>query len=162
MKRIETGGFIFEFNDVLDAFVFDEADAAKPTYHGATMLKAVDILVECEDRWFFIEVKNFHDPTLYDQEGGENFLRETLKYKFRDTYLYRHAENKITKPIIYVCLLANLENALCTRMCKSLSVELPINKPTTRWQLELAQGCIVLNVDRWNQNFKQWQVHPVT
>ncbi|HBT75668.1 MAG TPA: hypothetical protein DEB39_01805 [Planctomycetaceae bacterium] len=161
MKRIEAGGYLFEFRDVLDAFVFDETDDTKPTYHGATVLKAVDILVESENLWYFIEVKDFHDPAQYDRGDGVHELRKKLKYKFRDTYLCRHAENKITKPIIYICLLANLENALCTQMQKVLSYELPVRKPTPRWQFELAKGCIVLNVERWNTNFSKWPVHPV-
>jgi hypothetical protein len=160
MKRVESGGFVFEFNDVLDAFVFDETDVAKPTYHGATVLKAVDILVEEEKCWYFIEVKDFHDPTQYEQDVCEKHLRETLKYKFRDTYLYRHAENKITKPIIYVCLLANMENALCSRMGKTLSYELPTNKPTIRWQIELTQACFVLNIKCWQHNFPKWLIYP--
>lgn len=161
MIRIESGGFVFEFHDVLDAFVFDETDVAKPTCHGATALKAVDILVECVDRWFFIEVKDFHDPARYEQGEGEKHLREKLKYKFRDTYLYRHAEKKIDKPIVYVCLLDNMENALCTKIRKSLFCELPVGKPTPRWKFELAQGCIVLNGDRWNKNFPAWPVRRV-
>ena len=161
MKRIVSGGFIFEFRKVLDAFVFDETDSTKATYHGATALKAVDILVECEDRWFFIEVKDFDDPKQYNQGDSAKHLREKLKYKFRDTYLYRHAENKITKPITYICLLANLPNAHCVQMCKNLSYELPTGKPTSRWQLELAQGCIILNVKRWNIIFPDWPIRPV-
>jgi len=159
MKRIESGGFVFEFHEVLDAFVFDETDVTKPTYHGATALKAVDILVENEDNWFFIEVKDFHDPAQYVQDDCEKALRETLKYKFRDTYLYRYAENKITKPIVYICLLANLENALCSRMSKTLSYELPIRKPTPRWKIELVHACIVLNVKRWQHNFPKWVIY---
>ena len=163
MKRIETGGFIFEFNDVLDAFVFDEADAAKATYHGVShALQAVDILVESADRWYFIEVKDFRKLGQHNQVFNENDLRKKLKYKFRDTYLYRHAEGKITKPIVYICLLAHLDNALCAKMHKDLSIELPIGRPTLRWNTELAQGCIVLNVDRWNQNFMQWQIRPIS
>ena len=133
----------------------------KPTYHGATSLKAVDILAEGEEHWYYIEVKNFYDPALYGQDCSEKQLREILKYKFRDTYLYRYAENKIAKPIIYICLLVNLENPLCTRMRKTLLNELPIGRPTPRWQFELVQNCIVVNIDRWNKNFPNWPVHHV-
>lgn len=161
MKRIETGGYLFEFRDVLDAFIFDETDVTKPTYHGATVLKAVDILVESENHWYFIEVKNFHDPAQYGHKDGVHDLRKKLKYKFRDTYLYRHAENRIAKPIIYVCLLANLENATSMQMKDVLSRELPVGKPTPRWQCELARGCVVLNVKRWKINFPKWPIHPV-
>ena len=45
MKIVEADGFEFRFEDALDAFVFDETDSTKPTFHGAPM-KGVDIVAE--------------------------------------------------------------------------------------------------------------------
>ena len=33
MKIVEADGFEFRFEDALDAFVFDETDSTKPTFH---------------------------------------------------------------------------------------------------------------------------------
>ena len=54
MKNIEIimDGFRLAFNDVIDAFIFDEKDSAKSTFHGVPM-KCVDIIVEDEKYYYF-------------------------------------------------------------------------------------------------------------
>ena len=110
--RMTVDGFDFDFMDAIDAFVFDEKDKNLPTYHGLShAMKAVDIIVELENDYLFIEVKDFYSPDDYEKGDCFNHLRNVLKYKYRDTFLYRWAERKIDKPVRYICLLA-LENAL--------------------------------------------------
>ena len=115
-------------------------------------MKAVDIIVELENDYLFIEVKDFFSPEEY--QGKEHFkhLKEVLKYKYRDTFLYRWAEQKVDKPIHYLCLLT-LENALISRMNKAIRLELPWGKPVTRWKRPIVDRCVVLNEARWNKNF---------
>jgi len=164
-------GFTFDFTDAIDAFVFDEKDKSKSTYHGAPM-KAVDILVELDNAYLFIEMKDFHDPDTYNIQAtveGEDmrkvrdsfkWLKNYLKYKYRDSYLYRHAEQKVDKPIHYICLLS-FDNALNNAMQKALKKELPMGRSSPRWKTTLVESCQVLNIDRWNQNFPKWPAHKV-
>lgn len=156
--RVETDGFSFDFTDALEAFVFDEQDKAKSTYHGQPM-KAVDILAEFEEASVYVEIKDFHAPERYDpvlgKEGGFNCLKTRLKYKYRDSYLYRYAEDRVEKPIHYICLL-NFDNALNTRMQKALRRELPLGKASLRWKREIVRSCQVVNLERWNRNFPKW------
>lgn len=168
MKVVEADGFRFEFDDALEAFVFDEKDKAKVTYHGAPM-KGVDLVAEFEDAYIFVEIKDYDEQDIYDalvfaseQEKTEKqksfkWLKNYLKYKFRDSYLYRHAEDKVDKPIHYVCLLT-FDNALNSRMKKSLAQELPVGKKSSRWNKTLVQSCQVVNMDKWNENFPKWPV----
>ena len=141
--RVEVDGFSFNFKGALDAFVFDEEDSSKPTFHGQHM-KAVDIVAEFDDFYLFVEVKDFYDPDSYESDSGENDvvisplrgfarLKEILKYKYRDSYLYRHAENKVEKPIDYICLL-NLSDDLNGRMQKALGSELPVGKGISKME----------------------------
>ena len=120
-------------------------------------MKAVDIIVELEETYLFIEVKNFHDPSSYHDSESFNYLRESLKYKYRDTYLYRLAEKKLDKPVRYLCLLT-LENPLISRMNKEMRIQLPVGMPVARWKDTLVDTCSVLNVERWNHNFPKWPV----
>jgi len=166
MKLENVDGFSFDFTDALDAFVFDEKDKSKPTYHGQPM-KAVDILVELESAYLYIEIKDFDDPNAYDaklfnddedlkkKKDGFKWLKNYLKYKYRDSYLYRHAEQKVDKPIHYICLLT-FDNALNTTMQKALRKELPVGKASNRWNQELVNSCQVVNLDKWNQHFPKW------
>lgn len=168
MKVVEADGFEFRFTDALDAFVFDEKDCTKSTFHGAPM-KGVDIVAEFEEAYVYVELKDYDDPSIYDVIGASTdeekrsrqdsfkWLKNYLKYKFRDSYLYRHAEQKVEKPIHYVCLIA-FYNALNSRMQKSLKQELPVGKVSRRWVHALAKSCHVVNLDKWKENFPKWPV----
>ena len=168
---VESGGYSFDFNEALNAFIFDETDKRKATFHGAPM-KAVDILVELEKNYLFIEVKNYEDvaefqksaeddaDTIKKKHDHQKWLKNYLKYKFRDSYLYRHAEGKVDKPIHYLCLI-NFDNALNHALNNNLRRELPVGKPTRRWLYKLAESCQVLNVAQWNDSFPKWQVKQI-
>jgi len=157
--RMTIDGFDFEFEDAIDAFVFDETDKDLPNYHGLShAMKAVDLIVELENDYLFIEVKDFYDPDEYQDSSYFNHLRKSLKYKYRDTFLYRWAENKIDKPIRYLCLLT-LDNALISRMNKEIQKQLPVGRPISRWEQPIAQSSVVVNIERWNNNFPKWPVH---
>lgn len=167
MKEVETDGFKFSFTDALEAFVFDEKDRTKPFFHGAPM-KGVDIVAEFEDAYVYIELKDYDDSSSYDVVNTDNddtrahfkWLKNYLKYKYRDTYLYRHAEQKVDKPIHYVCLIT-FDNALNSRMQKALKRELPVGKASLRWVQSIATSCQVLNINRWNENFPKWPVSRI-
>ena len=168
MKVVAADGFEFQFTDALDAFVFDEKDRSKPTFHGAPM-KGVDIVAEFDEAYVYMELKDYDDPSIYDVRNAANdeqkkarqdsfkWLKNYLKYKFRDSYLYRHAEQKVDKPVHYVCLLT-FENALNGHMQKSLKQELPVGKASSRWVQSLATSCHVVNLQKWNENFPKWPV----
>ena len=171
MKLENIDGFSFEFTDALDTFEFDEKDRANPHFHGQPM-KAVDIVVELAEAYLFVEMKDFDDPKIYntrdvmDEQDLKSkrdkfkWLKNYLKYKYRDSYLFRHAENKVDKPIHYICLLT-FENPLNEIMQKTLRRELPVGKASRRWQRELVKSCYVVNVEKWNQNFPKWRVTQV-
>ena len=169
MKVVQADGFEFRFEDALDAFVFDETDSKKPTFHGAPM-KGVDIVAEFAEAYVYVELKNYpsshnifdatNDCKECSRQSGFNHLKSYLKYKFRDTYLYRHAEQKVEKPIRYICLI-NFEDAVNDRMQQALEEELPVGKASPRWVKALALSCLVVNLDKWNKNFQKWPVKRI-
>jgi len=166
--KIEMDGFSFDFSDAIDAFIFDEKDESKATYHGLPM-KSVDIIVELASAYLFVEMKDFDNPELYKELSADNadvnkekhgnfqWLKNYLKYKYRDSYLFRHAEDKVDKPIYYICLLT-FDNVLNNVMQKSLSQELPVGLASKRWKKAIVENCQVVNVVKWNKNFPQWPV----
>lgn len=159
--RIEVDGFEFDFTDAIDVFVFDEKDKTKPMYHGLShAMKAVDLIVELQTAYLFVEVKDFHSPEDYKGHDHFNHLQEILKGKYRDSWLYRWAESKVDKPIYYLCLLT-LENALVSRMHKEMQKQLPPGKPVSRWKRAIAENCVVLNLERWNSRFRAWPVSRI-
>jgi len=170
--RVDADGYTFNFQDAIAAFVFDEKDKTKPTFHGAPM-KAVDVVVELESTYLFIEIKHYDRPdeftvndnddieTQHQKNAHQKWLKNYLKYKFRDTFLYRYAEGKTDKPVHYLCLV-NFDHALNTWLKKNLRKELPVDKPSIRWKLKLAESCQVLNIEAWNTNFPKWPVKLIS
>lgn len=148
-------GFDFSFNEeVISAFIFDEKSSGLSTTHSLLhCMKAVDLIIERQKEYLFVEVKNLA-LSSYDYGANRpfNHLIEALKYKFRDTFLYRYAEKKLDKPIRYVCLI-ELDSALLTRIEKELRLQLPDKRKVSRWQQSLAESVSVVNSARWNKNF---------
>jgi len=168
--KIEVDGFSFNFTDAQNVFIFDEKDKNQPHYHGLSQaMKAVDIIVELANDYLFIEVKDFYAPDDYNflnvvddeqqkqRRGRFNHLREVLKHKYRDTWLYRWAENQINKPIRYLCLLT-LDNAQISVLNNELRGQLPIGNVGPRWHREIAKTCVVVNIKQWNHRFPKWPV----
>jgi len=172
--KVRADGFEFEFPDALDAWVFDEKDPSKPTFHGLShAMKAVDLVVELPNDTLFIEVKDFHAPDDYnfkaaltdktctERRQALNHLRQVLVHKHRDTWLYRWAERAPgtpEKPVRYLCVLT-LDNGLLGAVNKELNHALPKGQAGPRWQRELAQACVVLNPQRWNSVFPAWPLN---
>lgn len=168
--RIEADGFEFHFPDALDAFCFDEKDKTKSHFHGLShAMKAVDLVIELPTDYLFIEIKDFNAADDYnfkhaldaaqrkERQACFSHLRDVLKHKFRDSWLYRWSEGKIDKPIRYLCLLT-LDNALLSVMSQELRRQLPVGAAGPRWTGSLAQSCAVVNLERWNANFPRWPV----
>lgn len=159
--KIECDGFEFDFSDAKDLFIFDEKDKDRPNFHGLShAMKSVDLIAELEEYYLFVEVKDFHDPVSYEGNEHFNHLREVLKYKYRDTWLYRWAEGKTNKPIKFLCLL-ELEKGLISRMTKEIRKQLPLYACGPRWRNEISNGCAVLNLEIWNRRFTAWPVMRV-
>ncbi|MBF0562736.1 MAG: hypothetical protein HQL37_12095 [Alphaproteobacteria bacterium] len=159
--KVEIDGYKIDFTDAIDAFVFDERDESKEHFHKAPM-KAVDIIAEFEGAYVFVELKDYDEDTSHGSRykadrGSFNWLKKSLKYKFRDTYLFRYAEDKLNKPIHYICLLT-FDNALNSTMRKALAAELPVGIASKQWARTLAESCQVVNVEKWNRNFPKWPV----
>ncbi|NLK49085.1 MAG: hypothetical protein GX294_00375 [Candidatus Cloacimonetes bacterium] len=152
MKSVPCDGYIFDFPNALNAFKFDSTDKNDPYFHGAPM-KAVDMIVEFENEYVFIEIKEFYDRSKYeddrilesfdrkDNKSALNLLKESLKYKYRDSLLYRFAESKADKPIHYLCLL-NLKPSALYGIAKVLRKELPVGIPCARWKKPLAESLL--------------------
>ncbi len=89
MKVIEADGFKFDFTNAIDAFIFDETDTSKPTFHGAPM-KGVDIVVEFEEAYVYVEMKDYDDSAMYDVRGAttdDEKLERQKRFKWLKNYL---------------------------------------------------------------------------
>ena len=98
--KVDADGYSFDFADALDAFVFDEKDKSKPTFHGQPM-KAVDIIAEFQDLYIFVEIKQYDD--IKDYKTGFYVSFEVDGKKYEETILDPSSKHKLT-PYLYIYL----------------------------------------------------------
>ncbi|SET11345.1 hypothetical protein [Prevotella sp. kh1p2] len=151
--------FEFDIPQAIQLYKFDQSDKLSPNYHGVSVLKAVDVMIEMPEFYAFIEIKEYAKPEISNmlehkwmgKWSSTNWLKNNLLHKYRDTFLYRFCENKIDKKIKYICLL-NFDSALLSQFKNILKKEIPVgNKNTHRWSKVLLDQLIVTNADGWNR-----------
>ena len=130
-------------------------------------LKAVDWILELPDRIYFVEVKDPDDPEARRHNDDDNFLdgfqagrlTRDLAAKFRDTFLYEWACDRVDKPISYVVIVASmaLDDAQLLNRTDDLKRMLPIGTPAG-WSRAIAHGCSVFNIARWNGAFPDFRL----
>lgn len=156
MYRLTEGELEFVFEGVVRARKFDGPD------HGLThCMKAVDFIIEFQDKYLFVQVKDPQDSgTPEDRRRGwiETFtssnLDQAFKYKYRDSFLYEWGAGRGDKPIVYVVLITldTLDSALRLSRQDQLCRILPTGTPEP-WDRPIANGCVVLNIESWNRTF---------
>jgi len=155
---VHEGELQFHFSGAISAIKFDEQDANQSTFHGLShCMKAVDFIVEYEDYYLFIEIKDPPDSSRYATKADTNALIKVLVSKFRDSFLYQWCEGKLDKPIRYQCLV-ELDNAQTLYLMDALKRQLPIYGTPSRWKRKIASICSVTNQLRWNKTFHSMPV----
>ena len=135
--------------------------------HGLShCMKAVDFIVELPDRYLFIEFKDPQAPRstperrcCFIQKLQSGHLDETLKYKFRDSFLYEWASGRADKPIDYYVLCTGLDAAMLNTRTDTLKRNLPMNGPGGHpWPRPIAKSCAVFNIEMWNRHLPEYPI----
>lgn len=160
------GDLEMDIPDVVAGGKFDGAS------HGLSRcMKAVDFVIELEDRYLFIELKDPQHPHATEQSRSK-FIRKLsdgrldkeLKYKYRDSLLYEWASGRANKPIDYLVLIAldTLDDAQLLTRTDSLARNLPRRGPDGGpWRREIVRGCSVFNLESWNRMLPHFPVNRV-
>ena len=136
------------------------------TQHGLShCMKAVDWVVDLPERTCFVEVKDPEAPGARNFRQGGRFLQSflageltpSLVTKFRDSFLYEWACDRIDKPISFYVIVASetLDVAQLVTRTDDLKRRLPVGSPA-EWTRAMAQDCCVFNVAKWNEVFPQF------
>lgn len=137
--------------------------------HGLThCMKAVDFVVELEDRILFIEFKDPDDPTAvaerqqrFMEEFRSGALDNKLKAKYRDSFLYEWGSGRVSKPIYYLVLIGAtvLSEADLLARTDALRRQIPVLGPGDKpWKKPFVAGCAVMNIEAWNKALPQYPV----
>ena len=133
--------------------------------HGLShCMTAVDWILDMPERICFVEVKDPDDPRAKEHKNGDRFLQSflageltrKLTDKFRDSFLYEWASNRVDKPISYYVIVASdaLDDAQLLTRTDDLKRRLPVGTPAG-WTRAMAHDCCVFNVAKWNEVFPQ-------
>ncbi len=162
MKRMREGALELRIPEGVHAERMDDEKA-----HGLShCMKAVDFVVEEQDRVLFIEFKDPDHPHAKnkDRKKFEEFLQSgglvsDLVGKYRDSFLYRWAEGKGVERVVYCVLIAmeRLEKAQLLAMTDELKRRLPVQGPK-RWRRQIAVDAKVFNLASWNTYFARYPV----
>ena len=140
--------------------------------HGlAHCMKAVDFIVELDDRFLFIEFKDPQHPQGKDKNRNK-FMQEffagktdnDLKYKYRDSFLYEWASNRANKPIYYYVLIAmdTLTEADLLARTDELKRILPVEGPPSDiWKRSIVKGCTFFSIATWNKHLSSYPVKRI-
>ena len=166
MTLLTEGDLQIEFDDANSGRKFDDE------YGLSHCMKAVDFIVEFEDRYLFIEFKDPQHPRATADsrsEFVEDFKRgnldDDLKYKFRDSFLYEWASGRVDKPVYYFVLIAveDLNARDSTARTDALRREIPIYGPGSNpWIRPLVSDCATFNLESWNRRFPRYQVRRLS
>ena len=123
-----------------------------PATHGLShCMKAVDFIVEFPDSYLFVEIK---DPPSYEEYRGQvkrRGLVESLRYKFRDSFIYEWASDRANKPIDYFILITQMDRDLLGLVSDNLKKQIPVRvRRSIRWSRPLVNRFGVFNMDTWN------------
>ena len=143
-------------------------------HHGLShCMKAVDFIVELDDRMLFIEFKDPDDPTAIDHKNPAESISEFLSgkldadlyYKYRDSYLYEMASGRAKKPIYYLVLIGAkaLSDAELLARTDALKRKLPVSGVKGNpWKKPFVAGCAVMNLQAWNKNLLWYSASRVS
>ncbi|MEO5349261.1 MAG: hypothetical protein H7836_06420 [Magnetococcus sp. YQC-3] len=135
---------------------FDDAAS-----HGLShCMKAVDFIVDMDDRIYFIEFKDPDNPKAHHKERVKfvekcliGKIDSDLQTKYRDSWLYEFAEGRAKKPIFYLVLIAAsaLSKTELLVRTEALQRQIPVTGPGDRpWKKPFVAGCAVMNLAAWN------------
>lgn len=137
--------------------------------HGLShCMKAVDFILESKDKILFIEIKDPDNPKakpkdrkkFIEEFKSENLDRDLVR-KYRDSFLYEWACDKIKKPVHYLVLIAasGLTKADLLTRTDALKRKLPVPESAPdKWKKPLVTDCSVLNIVTWNKHIKHCRV----
>lgn len=162
---------------MLDTYIFDDNE-----YNGVrNRMKSVDVIAEFPNEYLFIELKNYQTgsiefrcplwdvkklkksicPLSTDDErripATIKRIAHDLRSKYFDTFIYLFAEDKLNKPVNYICVVEGCDSALTLRLNEILLQQIPKGIPEkTKWKRPIIKNIAVVNVDGWNKIFKRY------
>ena len=136
--------------------------------HGLShCMKAVDWLIELPDGVYFVEVKDLdaggaarHEARrAYFDDLGAGRKDGDFVAKFRDSFIYQWACERVDKPIFYLVVIAygGFDKAMLLHRAEALRRRLPAGTPKA-WRRPIAEDVLVFNEETWNEQLPDFAI----
>ena len=143
----------FDFTGASAALKFDDG-----TTHASSSIQPVDFVVENEDCYRFVEVKDPDEPDAanvlaFREKLKSGKLIRSLARKYRDSLFFRGFQGNPQKDVEYVVLLSMnaLDDALLLAKQDELQRSIPVCHQS--WQSKSATACVILNMNQWKKRY---------
>lgn len=130
-------------------------------------MKAVDFIAHLDNSLCFIEIKDPENP-FSRKKDSQRFVQRfqaeqidpDLVYKFRDSFLYEWACDRIPKSPRYYIILAieTLSEGELLGVSERISRKIPLMAPDNLWKRQILETCLVFNMRTWNKHFPQYSI----
>lgn len=141
-----------------------------PSVHQALgPMKAVDFVIQVSDVTVYLEIKDADHPRAspenrrkFAEKLTRHKLDKSLKYKYRDTFLYEWCCGRAAQPIWFVVLLelSTLGTPELTARQHQLGKSLPLSVPSA-WQRHFVTDVKVMNRQMWNVAFPAFRIDRI-
>lgn len=152
----------FDFTDALDAVKFDDG-----TVHSSSSIQPVDFIVEFEDCYKFVEVKDPDEPGTVNVEAFRKKLQSgklirSLAGKYRDSLFFRSFQDNPRKDVEYIVLLSmrRLDDALLLAKQDQLLRSIPFTHES--WKRNSASVCVILNMKQWKRKYGENSINRLS
>jgi hypothetical protein len=143
----------FDFEGAVEAVKFDDGKT-----HTFSSVQPVDFVVEYEDCYRFVEVKDPDEPGAANIEAFRVKLKSgklirSLAGKYRDSLFFRGFQKNPQKNVEYVVMLSMgaLDDALLLAKQDELHRSIPFSHQS--WQCNSATVCVILNFNQWKKRY---------
>ena len=148
------------FTGAIDGRKFDD----RATHGLSHCMQAVDFIVELPERFLFVEIKDPcapQAPKANTDEFRKRFkqgqLDESIKCKYRDSWLYEWASGRAHKPIDYLVLITGIDKKILLSRLDALERKLPSLGPSSLpWCRPIVNKVGIFNMDTWNDRFPDY------
>jgi len=160
----------FDFRDAVKAVHFDDKN-----HKMAHCMKAVDFLVEWDEEFWFVEVKDPSSkkiPNKFKTKNLQKFINKMrnqtlfaheLGPKLKDSFLYLFLRNQLPeKSLKYVVLLAieSLDSAILSESMEHLKrYSCLVGPENSYWSENYIDGVAIYNEKTWNEKLKKCPVN---
>ena len=139
--------------------------------HGLShCMKAVDWIIDLPNKVYMVEVKDLDARGASGREERRRYLDDLeagrkdrdFVAKFRDSFIYQWAHERVDKPIVYLVVMAceTLGTAMLLHRADELRRKLPSGFPSG-WKRAIAEDVLVFNERTWSEHFPNFPMERV-